>query len=140
MTNFKLETNQATAYYDPQSQIAHIRYNGVLSADVTVEVYGWLDEIYQSIGSENMSGQIFDFRDVEAFSEDNLQTARKTSNRMNMKVDNSHIPVALIVANHEQEEILRGPMRIPAEHVRKRIVWSEEEAQQFLVEWKQKNQ
>lgn len=140
MTNFKLEINQASAYFDSQTQIAHIRYSGILSADVTVDVYRWLDEIYHDIGSENICGQIFDFRDVQSFSEDNLQTARKTSNRMNMKVDNSHIPVALIVANHEQEEILRGPMRIPAEHVRKRIVWSDDEALQFLKEWKEKNQ
>ncbi|PJF21028.1 MAG: hypothetical protein CUN56_13165 [Phototrophicales bacterium] len=139
MTSFKLQTNQATAYFDPQTQVAHIRYNGVLSADVTIEVYRWLDQLYQQVGTQNINGQIFDFRDVQAFSEDNLQIARKTSNRMNMKVDNSHIPVALIVANHEQEEILRGPMRIPAEHVRKRIVWSDEEARQFLVEWKQKH-
>ncbi|MCL4252165.1 MAG: hypothetical protein KJ043_00120, partial [Anaerolineae bacterium] len=95
----------------------------------------WLDDIYRDYGIDNMLGQIFDFRKVQAFEESNLSTARRTSNRMNMRVDTSNIPVALLVNDFYHEEILRGSMRIPAEHVRKRIVWSEDDALSYIKNW-----
>lgn len=135
MANFRLEIPNATATYDPETRVAKIEYRGILDGDVTIQVYDWLDEIYRDIGIDNMLGQIFDFRQVQSFEESNLATARRTSNRMNMRIDTSNIPVALLVNDFYHEEILRGSMRIPAEHVRKRIVWSEEDAWAYIKNW-----
>lgn len=135
MANLRLEIPNATATYDPETRVAKIEYRGVLDGDVTIQVYDWLDDIYRDFGIDNMLGQIFDFRKVQAFEESNLSTARRTSNRMNMRVDTSNIPVALLVNDFYHEEILRGSMRIPAEHVRKRIVWSEDDAWSYIKNW-----
>ncbi|MCU0480550.1 MAG: hypothetical protein MUE54_04980 [Anaerolineae bacterium] len=135
MANFRLEIPNATAIYDPETHITRIEYRGILDGDVTIQVYDWLDDLYRDIGLDAIMGQIFDFRKVQAFEESNLSTARRTSNRMNMRVDTSNIPVALLVNDFYHEEILRGSMRIPAEHVRKRIVWSEDEALNYIKNW-----
>jgi hypothetical protein len=135
MANLRLEIPNATAVYDEQTHVAKIIYSGILDGDVTIQVYDWLDDLYRDVGLETIIGQIFDFRKVQAFEESNLSTARRTSNRMNMRVDTSNIPVALLVNDFYHEEILRGSMRIPAEHVRKRIVWSEDEAWAFIKTW-----
>jgi len=135
MANLRLEIPNATAIYDPETHVAKIEYRGILDGDVTIQVYDWLDDLYRDVGLESILGQIFDFRKVQAFEESNLSTARRTSNRMNMRVDTSNIPVALLVNDFYHEEILRGSMRIPAEHVRKRIVWSEDEAWTYIKNW-----
>lgn len=135
MDKHRLEVEQASAYYDLEKHIAYIKYRGVLGSDVTIQVYDWLDELYKEYGTEGFYGQIFDFREVKEFDESNLATARKTSNKMNMRIDTSHIPVALIVSDFYHEEILRTAMRISPEHIRKKIVWSEADAYAFLDEW-----
>ena len=130
-----LVSEQATAYYNEEQHIIWVTYSGVLGADVTVQVYDWLNRLILAIGVDQIYGQIFDFSAVTEFQESNLQTARKTSKRMNIKVDTSHIPVALVVGNFYQEEILSGPMRVEAGHIRKRIVHSEAEALAFIEAW-----
>jgi hypothetical protein len=137
MSNFQLEIENATASYDGTTRIVTITYRGVLDSAVTIIVYNWLDNLYKAVGIDAIYGEIFDFSGVKSFDEGNLTTARRTSNRMNMSQDTSQFPVALVVANHEQEEILRGPMRIPEGHQRKRIVRSTEEALQFFQTWNQ---
>jgi len=138
MANLRLEIPNATAIYDEATHVAKIEYRGTLVGDVTIQVYDWLDDLYRDVRLESIVGQIFDFRKVQAFEESNLSTARRTSNRMNMRVDTSNIPVALLVNDFYHEEILRGSMRIPAEHVRKRIVWSEDDAWTFIKNWHSK--
>ena len=131
----RLETEQAQAFFDEDNQIVYVAYSGSLGSDVTVTVYDWLDRLIKSIGLDVIQGEIFDFSGVTEFQESNLQTARKTSKRMNLRVDTSKIPVALVVDSFYQEEILRGSMQISPDHVRKRIVHSQDEAQAFLEEW-----
>ena len=131
----RLEIEQASAYFDPESRIVRVAYSGSLGSDVTVEVYAWLDGLVKEIGVDSINGQIFDFSNVTEFQESNLQTARKASKKMNIRIDTSKIPVALVVGTFYQEEILRGSMQISPDHVRKRIVKSEEEAMAFIEEW-----
>lgn len=135
MSNFELVINNATAAYDPSTHIITVAYRGVLDGDVTANVYGWLEELYKKVSVTQVKGQIFDFRQVERFDDSNLTVARRASNRMNMLQDTSQFPVALIVANPEQEEVLRGPMRISEGHQRKRIVRNADEALSFIDNW-----
>ncbi len=130
-----LKIDQAEAYFDLETHIAYIAYRGVLHADVTVQVYDWLDAVYDEVGLENVHGQVFDFSAVEMFDPGNLKVARRTSSRANMKQDTSHIPVGLIVSTPIHEETLRTDMRILPENTRKKIVWSMEAALEFIETW-----
>jgi hypothetical protein len=135
----RLEVEQATAYFDEGFRLIRVAYRGKLGSEVTVQVYDWIDYVVSTMGLENILGEIFDFSEVEEFLPENLQTARKTSKRMNVRLDTSQLPVALIVKTSYQEEMLRGPMQVSPEHMRKRIVKSEEEALVFIDEWLQQH-
>ncbi|GAB4516922.1 MAG: hypothetical protein OHK0046_22990 [Anaerolineae bacterium] len=130
--NYTLEIEQASAVYNPETRIAYIAYRGLLSSEVTVEVYAWLEYLYRTVGAEGFYGQIFDFTGVEEFAPSNITTARRVSNRINMIIDTSHIPVGLIVGNFYHEQMLLSAMRVSPENVRKKIVWSEAEALSFF--------
>ncbi len=133
----QLDAEQASAYYDEAHHLIRVAYRGRLGSDVTLLVYDWIDTVVNAVGVEHILGEIFDFREVQEFLPENLQTARKTSKRMNVRLDTSQIPVALVVGNAYQEEMLRGPMQVSPEHARKRIVKSEDEALAFIDEWLQ---
>jgi len=135
MTNYNLEIEQASAVYDPETQIATIIYRGALTADVNLRVYEWLENLYNDIGTEKFIGQIFDFRQVTDFDRSNLITARRNSNRINMALDTSHIPVALLINDPYHEEMLRAGMRISPENIRKHIVWTEDDAHAFIQQY-----
>ena len=135
MASYALELDQAKAYYDPEQEVVYVAYEGILGAEAPAEVYNWLEALYNDIDVKTMYAQIFDFRKVTAFDDSNLKTARRTSSRMNMSVDISHVPVALIVSDPYHQEILLGSMRISPDHMRKKIVWSEDEAYDFFEQW-----
>lgn len=130
-----LQVEQATAYFDEERRYIRVAYRGSLGSDVTVQVYDWIDRVVKQIGVDGILGEIFDFSEVTEFQPENLQTARKTSKRMNVRLDTSSLPVALVVKTFYQEEILRGAMQIAPGHARKRIVKSEAEALAFIEEW-----
>ncbi len=130
-----LEIEQATAYFDEEQQLIFVTYRGDLDGEVTVQVYEWIERLLETVGIDALNGEIFDFTAVTTFQDSNLQIARKVSRRMNLSMDTSQLPVALIVKDFYQEEILRGTMRIVPEQERKRIVNSEEEALAFIEEW-----
>jgi hypothetical protein len=136
----KLEQEQVTAYYEPERRVAYILYTGVLGSDASSAAYQWLAELIAEIGIENIYGEIFDFTGVTQFQPDNLIDARKNSRKLNLRVDIHSTPVAMIVRDMIQEEILRGPMRNVPENRRKRIVMSEEAAYDFFAEWHAENQ
>jgi hypothetical protein len=92
-------------------------------------------QLIDKIGTENLYGEVFDFREVTFFSLDNLIGARKNSRRMNIMANTHEFPVAMIVASRMQEEVLRGPMQVMPGNKRKRIVKTVDEAVAFLDEW-----
>jgi len=135
MIAHKVDTEQASAHLDDENSIIYIVYYGILTSEGPKIVYSWLGELFEEIDINSINGQIFDFRQVEEFAQENLKTARRTSNRMNMQIDTSHIPVALLISDPYHQEILHSSMRISPEHSRKKIVWSEEEALAFFEQW-----
>ena len=135
MTVQPLDQQRVTAHYDPERRVAYIVYSGILEATDSAAAYAWLNAIIEEIGVEHLHGEIFDFRAVKQFQSDNLIDARKNSRRLNLRVDIHQTPVAMIVRDQVQEEILRGPMRNVRENRRKRIVLSEDEAYAFFTEW-----
>lgn len=133
-----LELEKVSAKYDPEKRIAYITYRGDLGADASSAAYQWLNELIQVIGIENLYGEIFDFRDVRTFMPENLIDARKNSRWLNLRLELT-FPVAMVVSDTVQHEILRGPMRNVPGNVRKRIVESMEDAHAFLDEWHRQN-
>ena len=130
-----LNTDQATAFFDYDSRLIRVAYRGNLGSGAAEQVYDWIEQLIQTVGIGAIAGEIFDFTAVTSFDPGNLQTARKVSKKLNMTTDTSHLPVAMIIANFYQEEILRSPMRVLPEMERKRIVWSEQEALDFIGWW-----
>lgn len=135
MSLYELEHSTASAHYDEETQIVYITYRGLLDADSSGSVYSWLQVLIMTIGVENIYGEVFDFREVTEFSPDNLMNARQKSRTMNLRMNTRSIPVAMIVKDFYQEEILRGPMKNVPENPRKKIVQSMDDALSFLDEW-----
>lgn len=130
----RLDTEQATAYFDDEHRIVRIAYRGTLGAEPAEHVYEWLDHLMKDASDESIQGEIFDFQQVVEFLPENLRTARKSSKRLNLRLEKV-LPVALIVKTFYQEEMLRSAMQIPPDHPRKRIVHTEAEAVAFIIEW-----
>jgi hypothetical protein len=130
-----LKHPNAKAFYNVDNGIAYITYMGYLTADASIAVYDWLNDLIAEVGIDNMYGEIFDFRIVEEFMPDNLLEARRKSRGYNIRNNVKKLPVAMIVSNHYQEEILRGPMQNVEENKRKIIVWTMADALNFLKEW-----
>ncbi|GAB1422464.1 hypothetical protein MASR2M15_26980 [Anaerolineales bacterium] len=135
-----LTTTNVKAYFDLDSRIVYIHYNGILGADVTASVYEWLEELLEWVGTENILGEIFDFRNVVEFTPDNLMEARSKSRTMNFTRNTKAIPVAMVVDDPVHEQILRGPMRnVPEKNPRKIIVDTMSEAIAFIQNWHKEN-
>jgi hypothetical protein len=133
MTIPPLQHPNASASYDAATRIAHIVYSGSLTAEASTAVYDWLADLAQAVGV--IYGEIFDFRQVTEFMPDNLMEARKKSRRRALKPQTQAVPVAMIVKDFYQEEILRGPMQNVPENHRKTIVHDLDSALAFLRQW-----
>ena len=133
----QLEKVHVECHYNAEKRIAYVTYKGILDADASDSAYDWLYKLIGNIGVDHLYGEVFNFRGVTVFTTENLIDAMRKSRKMNISITAKTrlFPVAMIVANTMQEEILRGPMRVPPENVRKRIVYSMEEAHRFLDQW-----
>jgi hypothetical protein len=131
----RLDREHVKAHYNSEQRVAYIAYRGILGAGASNAAYTWLEDVISSVGIDNIYGEIFDFTKVTQFQPDNLIDARKNSRKLNLRVNIHNTPVAMIVRDEVQREILRGPMRNVPENKRKRIVTSEEEAFRFFDEW-----
>lgn len=130
-----LKHANASAHYDADSRIIYVSYNGYLSGESNNAVYEWLANVLDTLGLDQIQGEIFDFREVTEFLPDNLMDARRNSRRYNFKNDLRTLPVAMIVKDFYQEEILRGPMQNVEENKRKSIVRDMDAAQAFITNW-----
>ncbi len=135
MVFLPLQHPKAMARYDEETGIIYVNYSGLLDGETSTAVYNWLGDLTDAVGIEKMRGEVFDFREVTEFMPDNLMDARRNSRRYNLRNDIQRLPVAMIVKDFYQEEILRGPMQNVKENQRKTIVWSSEEALTFIQNW-----
>lgn len=131
----ELEHECATARYDQDTGIVYITYSGLLDSSVSTAVYDWLADLIATLGIDQLYGEIFDFRAVTEFMPENLIDARRNSRRYNMKNNVKKLPVAMIVKDFVQEEILRVPMQNVKENERKTIVQNMDDAVAFLHAW-----
>jgi hypothetical protein len=131
----RTDTDQFSAWYDDESLILYVVYKGVLTPDVTSQMYRWLGDVIQRRPADvvRARGSIYDFRQVTGFDSRNLTSAQRQSQQFNNKVDVTNHPVALLVDTLFQEQILRVELKISPQQDRKRLVRSEAEALDFIL-------
>lgn len=134
-----LKNENVNAYFDSETGISHIAYTGVLTSSVTSQLYEWVKELMPIIGDNATRAVVFDFRGVTKFAQDNLRTVQRKSKEINRAKDQSDHPVALIVGNMYQEQMVSVTNRLVPGEDRKRIVHSQEEALAYINEWHIKN-
>lgn len=132
-----IDTPRVSSTFDTTSRLILVTYYDTLSSEVTTEVYAWINNLIEGYGVETVRGAIFDFRLVTKFPPDNMRTVQRTSSTLNVKYDMSHIPVALLVRDFQQEQQVRLTTRITPQETRKRIVHSPDEAHAFIQEFHQ---
>lgn len=130
-----LDEERVNAHFDTEQNISFITYTGVLDSEVTAQLYGWVKSLLDIIGPEATHAVVFDFRAVTRFAQDNLRAAQRESKQINRQPAAVNHPVALIVSNMYQEQMVRVANRLSPNEDRKRIVYSMDEAMQFIDEW-----
>lgn len=130
-----LDTPNVHAYFDEGRGISFITYKGILDGAVTAQLYGWVKTLITLIPPDATRGVIFDFREVTQFAQGNLTTAQRQSREINQKEDQSNHPVALIVGNLYQEQMVKVSMKISPLEDRKRLVYTPEEALTYIETW-----
>lgn len=135
MEKHRYETDRMLAWFDDLTHFTHVVYRGVLIPETTVSFYDWVAEIDAAEGVKTIRGCILDFRQVVEFDFRNLLVAKHESQSANAHIDMSHIPVALIVANMYQDQMVHTSMMITPQQDRKRIVKSDKEALAFIDGW-----
>jgi hypothetical protein len=138
MERFRVETPQLIAYFDDETGIVYVIYRGVLSPDVTAQMYKWMMESVQQLDVKDIRGGIYDFRLVTDFNKGNLATANRESRSFNVKVDVSSVPAALIVNTLFQEQMVKVSMQITPGQERKRIVKSMDDAVAFIKQFQKR--
>lgn len=127
-----INTPQLSAYYDG---IIHVTYRGAVDSHITNQVYKWRKDIFRTIPTNFIRGEIFDFRDVNDFMPGHLQAVQKASKELSLLVDLSSVPCALVVSSAYQMQTLSIAVQLTPIIERKHIVWSREEAFNYLQSW-----
>jgi hypothetical protein len=134
-----LQIETSEAFYDDALRLVVVKYRGVVNSMVTAAVYGWVLELVANVPIETSRGSIYDFREATHFDNTNLRTVQRSSKKINVQVDVSNHPVALLVSNMLQEQMVRVSMKITPQEERKRIVKSEQDALAFINDWNEKH-
>lgn len=130
-----LEKDGFDAYLDEETRIPRVTYPSHLTPEVTIGMYKWFGDLIDQHGLENLRGGIFDFRNVEKFHPNNFRTARAESRKINLKADLGKFPIAFLVQDMKQEQMLRVSMRLTQNPARLRILYSLESAIAFIKDW-----
>ena len=140
MKQIRQDSEHLKLLYDLDTEIGTITYQETLTPQRTAEAYEFLytNAVNGLVTLQNVRGLIFDFRNVQRFEQGNFQAVKRESRRANEDLDLSHIPVALLVSNLYQEEMVKVASKITGQEKRIRIVHSEEEVAAFFTEFRKK--
>jgi hypothetical protein len=137
MATERLETEFVTGYFAEDENILYVTYHHALTPSVTNSMYRWLGRIIKDAKNDvsRAIGSIYDFSDVDNIDLADFMNAQVRSVSINVKIDLSKHPVALIVKSEHQEEYVRMLMGVTPQESRKRIVYSVDEARAFIKEF-----
>ncbi len=139
MNDFQFDGTNVTAHFDVQTGYLYVSYRDVISAETTASVYAWGAELAKLVGITAIKAMLVNFQAVSKFDYNNLRTASKASRTINQEFDLSHLPVALIVKNMYQEQMVGISMKLMDQTQRMQMVYTEEEALKFVVNWQKAN-
>lgn len=131
-----LETDNLFAHYDAVKRMIFIQYYRAVTADSTQAAYAWIRE--QVTTFDDIRGCVFDFRNVRHFRTGTDVTTSEESTAINQEIDLSHIPVALVVDNMYQEQMVKKTLNTTPQPERKTIVYTFPEAFQFFRDFNTK--
>jgi hypothetical protein len=131
----RLELEQVSGSYDEERQILNVTYRGAVTADVTRQVYAWIQRLITAYGLTTATGTVFDFREVTSFVVGNLTAIQYNSYQLNNLVDLHDHPVALLVSNIYQRAMVKAALNVTPQQQRKRIVHTLEGAWAFIEDW-----
>lgn len=143
MAVIPLEKEQVSAFYDTEAKLLRVTYRGVLSPQISTEFYAWLGTAMQTNPTLILEakGSIFDFCQVTDFVNSNLSTVRKQSQNLSQSSDDvKNHPVALVVKTALQERMVSVTMKLTPQNDRKKVVYSIEDAQKYIIEWHKKHE
>jgi hypothetical protein len=126
-------TNHYSLWGNRDTGYITVIYYGVVTAQTTVDVYADLGHVISEYGIENVKAGSFDFRHVKGFDNSNLRTVQRSSGTINQHFDLSRVAVPLIVGNFSQEQMVRLAMKISPQEERKKIVFNEDAAYEFIT-------
>lgn len=132
-----LETDEMFAHYDGVKQILFIQYYRAASAEVTHQAYQWIRDISTKL--TDIRGCVYDFRKVRHFRPDNQSAVTKESEAINEELDFSSVPVAIVVDNMYQEQMVKKTLSNTPQTERKTIVYTFPEAFQFFRDFHDKH-
>lgn len=127
------------ATYNADTQMITIKYEGLLTCQITLRVYEWMEVITPQIGITNIRGMIIDYRGVMAFDNYFLSTLRVVNKKMDVAKDFSQLPTSLIATSAYQEQMLGTSLRVSQSQDRYCLVKDFESAEQFIMEWDREN-
>jgi hypothetical protein len=130
-----LKTENLECYIDEVTDILYVVYRGEIDSNVTSQAYSWQAKFATPEVLKSLKGSIFDFREVTKFNPGNLSTIQRKSRELNTTVQEYLIPVALLVNNLYQEQMVRVSAQISPSGDRKRIVKSVEEGLAFCEDY-----
>ncbi|MCU0480514.1 MAG: hypothetical protein MUE54_04795 [Anaerolineae bacterium] len=135
-----LHTPNIDGFFDETSRILRVTYRGVMTAQVTRDVYAWIGRlIVAADGNVNLAlGSIYDFTDVTQFDSLTLSTTQRSSQAVNRDAELRYHPVALVVKTPFQREYVRLTMKVSPQEDRKKIVDNLDDAQAFIVQFCEK--
>lgn len=137
----QLHTETIHGFFDEQKRILRVKYRGVVTAQVTRDVYAWIGRLIVASGGNVYValGSIYDFRDVAQFDSLSLSTTLRGSNQVNRDAELRYHPVALVVSTPFQREYVRLAMKVSPQENRKKIVETIEDAEAFIAQFCEKH-
>lgn len=129
-----LDSETVHAYRDAETDISYITYKGAVDGRTTQAVYEWVKDLLTYIDNTKTRGVVMDFRQVTKFMPDHLSTVRRESRDLN-KAETLVHPVAMVVQNLYQEQMVKVSVRMSERPDHVQFVNSIEEGLAFFADW-----
>lgn len=129
-----LDVETVSAYRDPHTNISYITYKGAVNGRTTQAVYEWVKELLAVVDNSQTRGVVMDFRQVTKFMPDHLSTVRRESRDLN-KAETLVHPVAMVVQNLYQEQMVKTSVRMSERPDHVMFVNTLDEALAWFADW-----
>jgi hypothetical protein len=128
-----LNSKSVAAHFDLQHNILHVAYRGILDASTNGNLHDWVAQMRDVAGDKTLKGIIFDFRKVVRFKRDSLYNAREQSQKLNQHINGEGYPIALVVSNYYQEQMVGITLLVTNDAHLRKIVRSQEAALDYIL-------